>query len=68
MNFDHFVLLSAGLSMTGVWSSLMLETWPTPPKSSEVCRNVLVTLVRGYTHTHTHTQLYRNTHILFFFG
>lgn len=23
--------------MTGVWSSLKLETWPTHPKSSEVC-------------------------------
>lgn len=35
-------LFSAGLSMTGVWSILMLEIWPIHPRSSEVCRILLV--------------------------
>lgn len=51
------LLFSADLSMTGVWSSLMLETWPTHPKSSEVCRNIvtLVQCYKNYTETHTNS-------------
>lgn len=36
------LLSSADLLMTDAWSSPMLETWPTLPKSSEVGTNVTV--------------------------
>lgn len=38
---NNVFLSSAGLLMTGVWSSPILETWPTLLKSSEVHSNVV---------------------------
>lgn len=55
----NIFLSSAGLLMTGVWSSPILETWPTLLKSSEVRSNVVHSTIEYNSHKHWLPYLFR---------